>query len=191
MKLIVGLGNPGRQYDNTPHNVGFEAIDLLAQRGQGAWQIERRFEAATCEVTIAGNRLTLMKPLTFMNLSGKSVGAFAQRNGVAPGELLIISDDLHLPLGKIRLRPAGSHGGQKGLLSVIQTLGTMDFPRLRIGVKPAEGTIQNNVTFVLGKIRPADRELYQVAIGDAADAVEVAVKSGLEAAMNRYNAGTS
>lgn len=188
MRLIVGLGNPGPQYVMTPHNVGFEAVDLLASRLGGQWFTERRFEAETCDVMIGGtHRVTLMKPLTYMNLSGRSVGAWAQKNGLEPDQLLVLSDDLHLPLGKIRLRPGGSHGGQKGLLSIIQALGTMDFPRLRIGVKPENVVIRDNASFVLGKVRPADREVFELAKQDAAEAVETAVKQGLLAAMNRFN----
>ena len=138
MKLIVGLGNPGRQFVDTPHNVGFQAVDLLGERARATWSLERRFEAEICEAPFGpgGARVTLMKPLTYMNLSGRSVGGFCQKNGVAADEILVLSDDLHLPLGQLRLRPSGSHGGQKGLLSIIQTLGTLDFPRLKIGVRP-------------------------------------------------------
>ena len=187
MKLIVGLGNPGRQYEMTPHNVGFETVDVLAKRHGGQWSLERRFEAETCDVQIDGKRVTLMKPLTFMNLSGKAVAAYAQKNGVAPDELLVISDDLHLPLGRIRLRAGGSHGGQKGLLSIIQSLGTMDFPRLRIGVVREGLQIRDNAAYVLGKVRPDDRPKFDLAKEDAADAVETVIRDGLVTAMNRFN----
>jgi PTH1 family peptidyl-tRNA hydrolase len=186
MKLIVGLGNPGRQYQRTPHNVGFDVVDLLVQRHGGAWQLERRFEAQTAEVTIAGARTTLMKPLTYMNLSGHSVAGFVSKNGGEPGEILAISDDTNLPLGQIRLRPNGSHGGHKGLLSLINSLGSLDYPRLRIGVKP-DSEIHDRVEFVLGKFPPLQWDEILTTEQEAADAVEMIMEKGFEPAMNKYN----
>lgn len=189
MKLIVGLGNPGRQYSDTPHNIGFHTLDLLADRWNAGWALERRFEAETCEVPAGpgGARLTLMKPQTFMNLSGRSVAPFCQKNGVDPADVLVVSDDLHLALGRLRMRPGGSHGGQKGLMNIIQALGTMDVPRLRLGITPEGVTVRDNSAFVLGKVRPADRELWLLAQQTGADAVEHSAKHGLMAAMNKFN----
>src|SRR5690606_871558 len=99
MKLIVGLGNPGRQYDNTPHNVGFHAVDILAARHGGTWVEERRFEAMTADIRLGAQKVTLMKPLTYMNLSGRSVRAWQSKNGGEPGDFLVLSDDIHLPMG--------------------------------------------------------------------------------------------
>ncbi len=187
MKLIVGLGNPGRQYDQTPHNVGFHAIDRLGERHGAVWVIERRFEAMTADIRLAGEKLTLMKPLTYMNLSGRSVAAWRSKNGGEPDEILVISDDIHLAMGQLRLRPTGSHGGQKGLMSVINSLGTPDVPRLRIGITPGGGSVSDMVSYVLAKVRPADREVFETSWDDAADAVEMVVEKDLQTAMNRFN----
>ncbi len=187
MRLIIGLGNPGRQYDQTPHNVGFHAIDRLGERFRAEWALERRFEAMTADIQIMGQKLTLMKPLTYMNLSGQSVAAWRSKNGGEPEEMLVISDDFHLPMGQLRLRPTGSHGGQKGLMSVINSLGTTDVPRLRIGIAPGGGSVSDMVSYVLARVRPADREVFERSWDDAADAVEMVVEKDLQTAMNRYN----
>jgi PTH1 family peptidyl-tRNA hydrolase len=141
----------------------------------------------TAEINIAGKKLTLMKPLTYMNLSGKAVAAWRAKNGGEPGEMLAISDDIHLDMGQLRLRPGGSHGGQKGLLSLINSLGTLDFPRLRIGIRPTGGSVADMVSYVLARVRPADRAAFEQSWDDAADCIEEIVKVGLEPAMNRYN----
>lgn len=187
MRLIVGLGNPGAQYENTPHNVGFHAIETLGQRHGAQWTIERRFDAMTASIQIAGQKLTLMKPLTYMNLSGRAVAAWRSKNGGEPGEILALSDDVHLPMGQLRLRPDGSHGGQKGLLSLISTLGTLEFPRLRIGVRPSGGAISDMSSYVLGRVRPVDRPAFEQSWDTAADCVEDIIQGNFEHAMNRYN----
>jgi len=191
MKLIVGLGNPGKQYDNTPHNIGFHVLDILAQRTNAQWAVERRFDAMIAEVRIWDRKTTLMKPLTYMNLSGKAVSAWKSKNGGEPHEMLVISDDINLPLGRLRFRANGSHGGQKGLLSVINSLGTLEFPRLRIGVRPAsDHAVADVSSYVLGHVRPADREVFEGSCEDAADAIEMIFKKDLLTAMNHYNRKT-
>jgi PTH1 family peptidyl-tRNA hydrolase len=187
IKLIVGLGNPGQQYENTPHNVGFHAANEIASRWNGSWKEERRFEALTSDILIDGERLTLMKPLTFMNLSGRSVVAWMSKNGGEPGEVLVISDDIHLDMGRLRLRADGSHGGQKGLLSIINSLGTLGFPRLRVGIRPGGGAISDLTSYVLQKVKPAEREGFARGIEDAADCVETIMRQDFSAAMNKYN----
>lgn len=187
MKLIVGLGNPGNQYDQTPHNVGFHAIDNLAGRHGGQWHEERRFEALTTDIRLGGAKVTLMKPMTYMNLSGRAVVKWCAKNGGEPHEILVISDDIHLPMGQLRLRPGGSHGGQKGLLSIINSLGTLEFPRLRIGIRPTGGNVSDMVSYVLAKVRPADREIFQRSWDDAADAIEMIMERDFNAAMNQFN----
>lgn len=187
MKLVVGLGNPGSKYARTPHNVGFEVVDLLAARERASFRIERRFDAETTEITVGGERLTLMKPLTYMNLSGNSVGEFCRRNGTEPGDILVISDDIHLALGQIRIRPNGSHGGHNGLLSIINSLGSLDFPRLRVGVKPEGAVLNDWVEFVLSKLTPREREELERTEQEAADAVMGILERGLERTMNLYN----
>lgn len=187
MKLIVGLGNPGRRFERTPHNVGFDVVDLLAQRHGGQWSLAARFEAAVADVSIFGHRTTLLKPLTYMNLSGRAIQAWRSKNGGEPGEILVICDDVNLLWGQLRLRPSGSHGGHKGLLSVIHALGTLDFPRLRIGVRPPEPVGENLVDYVLRPFAPDVWESIRLAEEQAADAVEVVLERGLAAAMNRFN----
>ncbi len=187
MKLIVGLGNPGRRYERTPHNVGFDVVDLLAKRHGGQWSLAARFEAALAEITILGQRTTLMKPLTYMNLSGRAVQAWRSKNGGEPAEILVICDDVNLPLGQLRLRPSGSHGGHKGLLSIIHALGTLDFPRLRVGVRPQEVVPESLVDYVLCPFAPDAWDVIRLAEERAADAVEVILERGLEATMNLYN----
>jgi len=187
MKLIVGLGNPGRQYERTPHNVGFDVADILAARHGGSWTCERRFEAMTAEIVVSGVRVTLMKPLTYMNLSGRSVAAWMSKNGGEASQILAISDDINLALGRLRIRADGSHGGHKGLLSLIHALGTLGFPRLRIGVKPAGETLDDVVDFVLSRLKPGDWERLVECEEQAADAVEMILAKGLTAAMNYFN----
>lgn len=187
MKLVVGLGNPGRQYENTPHNVGFHAVDTLAERHGGTWTIERRFNAMTAEVRIGGQKVTLMKPLTYMNLSGQAVKAWIGKNGGESHEILALSDDIHLPMGQLRIRLEGSHGGQKGLLSIINSLGTQAYPRLRIGVAPTGRAVADLPSYVLGAVPPADRQAFRESWDDAADAVECAVTEGIQTAMNKFN----
>lgn len=188
MKIIAGLGNPGAQYDDTPHNAGFVVVDLLAKRFGLNWKVESRFNALTTDLNLEGSRVVLMKPLTYMNLSGQAVAAYIRKNGGEPDEVLAISDDIHLPFGTLRLRPNGSHGGQKGLLSIMQSLGTMEFPRLRVGIKPdTEIPTGRLPDYVLGKIKPAHRDAYAASCERAADAVEHVIKHGVVAAMDRYN----
>jgi PTH1 family peptidyl-tRNA hydrolase len=162
-------------------------VDLLLERFRGTWSLERRFEALTGEIRIADQRLTLMKPLTYMNLSGKSVAAYLSKNGGEPEDVLAISDDINLLLGQIRLRSGGSHGGHKGLLSIINSLGSLDYPRIRIGVKPDGARISDWVGFVLSRMTPREREALELAEQNAADAVEMIIGKGFAAAMNHYN----
>jgi PTH1 family peptidyl-tRNA hydrolase len=187
MRLIVGLGNPGRRYERTPHNVGFDVVNILAQRHGAQWSLAARFEAALAEATILGCRTTLMKPLTYMNLSGRAVHAYLAKNEGAPEEILVVCDDVNLPLGQLRLRPSGSHGGHKGLLSIIQSLGSLDFPRLRLGVRPAEVPPDGWIDYVLSRFSPETWQMIERAEQEAADAVEIVLERGLDAAMNRFN----
>src|SRR5277367_1939076 len=133
MKLVVGLGNPGTKYQGTRHNIGFELVDRLA-RGGSSSSFSRKFEGMAAEIEIDYRRVMLLKPETFMNLSGRSVGQAVRFLKLPVADLLVVCDDLSLPLGKLRLRPAGSDGGQKGLRDIAGHLGTDQFPRLRIGI---------------------------------------------------------
>lgn len=185
-KVVVGLGNPGPKYEGTRHNVGFDALDRLAQGSPGA-AVSRKFDGFLAEVEIDYRRVLLLKPQTFMNLSGRSVRQAVQFYKLDPAtDLLVICDDISLPLGKLRIRPKGSDGGQKGLRDIIAQLGTQDFPRLRIGVGdpgPADAA-----DYVLGRWRNTERPAIDDALIEATQAVAVWVTQGLEAAMNRFNA---
>ncbi|CAN5612189.1 aminoacyl-tRNA hydrolase [soil metagenome] len=179
-RLISGLGNPGRQYVGTRHNAGFLVVDELARRAAVEFRSEPKWDA---EVAICGGRI-LMKPQTFMNLSGESLGNYARYHRLEPSEVLVIMDDAALPLGDLRLRKSGSAGGQNGLESVLIHLGTENVPRLRVGIGAASGTLHDHV---LGKFLPEEISVLEVAVDRAADAVEYANAHGMEAAMNIYN----
>jgi peptidyl-tRNA hydrolase, PTH1 family len=183
-RLVVGLGNPGKDYQETRHNIGFRVIDLLAER-HGIDLRKHRHQSVYGEGRIEGAGVLLAKPLTYMNLSGTAVAALARYHGVAPGDVLVICDDVNLPLGRLRLRVKGSAGGHNGLKSIIGSLGTPEFPRLRIGVGAPAG--QPMVDHVLGKFNRREAEIITAALSVAADAVELILREGIEAAMNRYN----
>jgi len=186
MKLIVGLGNPGREYEMTRHNLGFMLIDRLFTLGGG-----RRFRsesnAKVAEVTLAGQRVLLAKPQTYMNLSGDAVRPLLDRYGEGqPTNLLVASDDVALPFGMIRVRARGSAGGQKGLKSIIERVGTQEFARVRLGVKP-DHPLDDLSKFVLSPIRNRDREQLDETLERAVDAVTVILAEGVGRAMARFN----
>ncbi|MCO6043922.1 aminoacyl-tRNA hydrolase [Aeoliella sp. ICT_H6.2] len=185
MKMIVGLGNPGKKYDNTRHNVGFELIGELAKR----WQADRfrdKHQSQLAEIALAGEKVLLVAPQTFMNLSGVSVRLAADFYKLPPSDLLVVCDDFNLPLGTLRMRTKGSAGGQNGLDNIIQQLGTQDFARLRIGIGPVPER-WSTVDFVLGKFARDEQELADQTIRRTADAVECWVRQGPTAAMNQFN----
>lgn len=196
MKLIVGLGNPGREYLGTRHNVGFEVVETLATRlgwvvaGEFDRLARNKFDALTFEGVIdttgGAQKLLLMKPMTFMNLSGRSVHGAASFFKVDPREILVIVDDLSLPAGKIRLRAGGSDGGHNGLQSVRQALGTDKYPRLRIGIDPAPPEMAGR-DYVLGKFAPDQRSAVEDVLPRAADCCLTWADEGAETAMNRFN----
>lgn len=185
MKLIVGLGNPGRQYEGTRHNVGFEAVDLMARRHGLTWAAAPRgIDALTCKWNLGG--AIVAKPLTFMNLSGSAVVGLLQFYKIEVADLLVIVDEVQLEAGRIRLRPSGSAGGHNGLKSIIQSLGTEEFPRLRIGV--GRGDAERDLAdHVLSRVEPAEQPVVAEAIGRAADAAERFVEDDILSAMNRFN----
>lgn len=184
-KLIVGLGNPGPRYRDTRHNVGYAVVSRLAERHG----IKARTQGAALVGvgTIADEPVVLAQPTTFMNESGRAVAQLHRRYpGVALDDLLVVLDDMDLPLGTIRLRPKGGAGGHRGLASVIAALGTEAFPRLRIGVgRPPPGI--DPIDYVLDRFRPEEREAVEAAIERAADAVEYWIQFGIHEAMNRFN----
>lgn len=185
MKFIVGLGNPGDRYERTRHNVGYDVIDELVRRHLlGPSRL--KFEAETWELEFAGKKLWLLKPLTYMNNSGRSVRQCLEFFQRPASDLLVISDDLNLPLGQLRLRASGSDGGHKGLRDIIQQLGTDTFARLRLGIGRPPGQM-DSADFVLSRFAKSEQPDVNHAIVCAADGVELWVRSGIVEAMNRVN----
>lgn len=184
MKLIVGLGNPGKEYQGTRHNVGFETIEILARRHQIS-MARRDFKAVLGEGIISDQRVLLVRPMTYMNASGEAVAALCRFYKLEPTDVIVILDEVALAVGRIRLRFKGSAGGHNGMASVIQFLHTQEVPRIRIGVgAPRPGEM---VDHVLSRFRAEEREDIEIGCERAADAVEVALRDGFDLAMNRYN----
>ncbi|MGB9791469.1 MAG: aminoacyl-tRNA hydrolase [Thermacetogeniaceae bacterium] len=185
LRLVCGLGNPGEDYADTRHNAGYMVVERLRSAHGGSW---RRFDslAQVCSVEIGGTPVLLVQPLTYINSSGRAVQPLVRRWGVSPGSLLVVSDDLDLPFGAIRLRPAGSSGGHRGIQSVIDCLGTQEFPRLRIGIgRPPEGV--DAAEYVLSPFSPEERGRLEEILELAAEAAACWAVEGVEAAMSRYN----
>ena len=180
-RLLVGLGNPGREYAETRHNVGFMIADRLAAKSRSEFRTEKNWKAAMAK----SGDLLLCKPLTFMNLSGKSVRAVSDFYKIAPAEVLVVLDDTALPLGRLRIRPEGSAGGHNGLQSVIEHLGTNAVPRLRIGIGAAEPG--EAVGHVLGRFTLEERPGLEQSLDRAEAAVACVLERGLQAAMNSFN----
>jgi len=186
MKLVVGLGNIGKLYINTRHNIGFEVADELARLHNARFRAGK-FKGEETSINIGDQRVLLLKPSTLMNLSGDAVIAAARFYKIPPAQILLICDDVNLPPGRIRLRPGGSDGGHNGLWHVINRMGTQEIPRLRIGVgeKPPQ---MEMVDYVLGHFLGSERATMNAARGYAAQAAETWVTEGMTAAMNRWNA---
>ena len=184
--LIAGLGNPGAKYENTRHNAGFMAADALAEHCHaGAWRL--KFQAQTAQVVLGGQGVLLLKPLTYMNLSGEAVGQAARFYKLPADHVLVISDDTDLPLGKLRIRKSGSSGGHNGLKSIITHLGTDQFPRLKIGVGGKPHPDYDMADWVLGQLQGQDKKAMEDAVARAVQAAECLVQDGPEKAMNRFN----
>jgi PTH1 family peptidyl-tRNA hydrolase len=184
MKLIVGLGNPGSRYAGTRHNVGYATVDLLAESSH-ATRFQHRFQAQIAELRQGAEKVLLGKPETFMNLSGRCVREVMDFYQIPREELLIVCDDINLPLGKLRFRARGTHGGHNGLRDIQTHLGTTEYSRLRIGVgSPGEG---DRVDHVLGRFRPTELAVIIDAVQLAAQAVVVWLERGTEVCMNQYN----
>jgi len=175
IKLIVGLGNPGKKYENTRHNAGWMVLDRLASKLGFSFSKER-FKGKVAEVSFEGEKFFFLKPLTFMNLSGESVGEFARFYKLRPQEILVIYDDLDLPLGKLRLRLKGSSGGHRGVLSIERHLGSREFPRLRIGIgRPP--TKEEVVDYVLSPFKKDELPTLERALERAVDCLEEILKA--------------
>ena len=184
--LIVGLGNPGEKYENTRHNVGFQVVDELAER-QNAPVQKLKFKALTNLLTISGEKVLVMKPVTYMNLSGEAVRPAADFYKIPPERILVISDDTALDPGKLRIRQKGSAGGHNGLKNIIQHLGTDQFPRVRVGVGQKPHPDYDMADWVLSKFTPEEQKLLNEAYERAPGAVELMVSGRMDEAMNRYN----
>lgn len=184
--LLVGLGNPGDKYDNTRHNVGFAAIDQLAEELRVPVQ-KLKYRALTQTVELGGAKVLLMKPITYMNLSGEAVGEAARFFKIPADHVLVLSDDVSLPVGKLRIRKGGSAGGHNGLKSIIQHLGADQFPRVKIGVGEKPHPDYDMADWVLGKFTGEDLKTISQAIQRAGKAAECYIHDGPDQAMNRFN----
>ena len=184
--LVVGLGNPGPKYEWTRHNMGFLVIDELAEREKIPVQ-KLKYRALTNTAVIGGRSVLLMKPTTYMNLSGESVGEAARFYKIPPERVLVISDDVALPQGKLRIRRSGSAGGHNGLKNIISHLGSDQFPRIKVGVGGKPHPDHNMADWVLGKFTGQDRKVMEEAITRAADAVTLYLSQGPDQAMARFN----
>ncbi len=189
MKLVVGLGNPGSEYRDTRHNVGFLVADELARRWRvpDAWR--EKFEALHIKTMLGDDAVVVAKPLTFMNLSGQAVAGLAAFYKIDPADVLVVTDDVALPLGRLRARPEGGAGGHNGLKSIIQHLGTQAFPRVRVGV--GRGDDRRDLSdHVLGRFDAGERDIVSAAVLRAADATERFLSDGIERVMSAFNAAT-
>ena len=180
--MVVGLGNPGAEYDRTRHNVGFEVLDRIAERHRiklSTFRHKARY--ATWEH--AGKAVLVVKPMAFMNRSGEPVAAIVRRYGLRPGSVLVVADDLDLPVGQVRMKPKGGSGGHKGHSSIAQALGTEEYPRIKIGIDKAGGAVDH----VLSRFTPTERGQIDAAVEKAWKTCELFVEEGLDAAMNACN----
>lgn len=185
MKIIVGLGNPGKRYHGTRHNVGFAVVDAFAE-APNTTGFTSRFDSQLAERYENSDKVLLVKPETFMNLSGRAVRQVLDFYQVEPTDLLVVCDDINLPLGKLRFRARGTHGGHNGLRDIQNHLGTTEYSRLRIGVDspPEEGAIDH----VLGRFRPAEKPVIEDAIAQAVQGAALWLREGIQQCMNEYNA---
>ena len=183
--LIVGLGNPGREHANTRHNLGFMLVDLLAERSRS--QVKREeCRSLVGRAEIEDQKVELVKPQTYMNLSGEALSCLIKKDDRSVERLVVISDDLALPFGTIRIRPKGTHGGHNGLRSIIDCLGTQDFTRLRIGILP-EHPVANTKNFVLENFSRTESDTVGKILDESADAIASIITEGTEKAMARFN----
>nr|WP_202804244.1 aminoacyl-tRNA hydrolase [Pleurocapsa sp. PCC 7319] len=186
-ELIVGLGNPEPKYDKTRHNIGFEAVDELASIWQIPLKENKRFQGLFAEgIAPAGRKIRLLKPLTYMNRSGQAVRAVTDWYKLNPQSVLIIYDDMDLPVGRLRMRLSGSAGGHNGMKSIISHLGSQDFSRLRIGIGKSDARKQS-ISHVLGKFAPGETKIIEEILYISIKAIELSLKEGVEKSMSRYN----
>lgn len=186
-QLIVGLGNPGGKYENTRHNVGFLAVDRLSKVWQISLSETKKFHGFFGEGMSPAGKIRLLKPTTYMNLSGQSIRAAIDWYKIPPESVMVIYDDMDLPVGRLRLRLSGSAGGQNGMKSAIAHLGTQNFPRLRIGIGSAKANEKDAVSHVLGTFAPDEKSAIDEVLDLTVNAVELSLKQGVEKAMSLYN----
>ena len=184
MKIVVGLGNPGAEYANTPHSVGFETVDAIASAAGVAWVEKRQSKCLWARVSIAGTSCVLVKPQTYMNLSGESVAPIVRYQNATAADLVVVQDDIDLALGRLRIRKGGSCGGHNGIRNVIERLGTSDFARLKLGVGKDRSDV---IAHVLGKFDPVSRKIMDREVAEAVKAVVAIVRDGPDRAMNLFN----
>jgi len=187
LKLIVGLGNPGQEYRETRHNVGFMVVDALVDRWRVADQWREKFEALQIKTVRGDEPVIIAKPLTFMNLSGQAVQALAGFYKIEPADIFVVTDDVALPLGRLRARSEGGAGGHNGLKSMIQSLATQAFPRMRVGVGRGDDR-RDLADHVLGRFEADERDTVSAAVLRAADATEMFLSEGIGRVMNAFNA---
>ena len=187
MKVIAGLGNPGAQYANTPHSIGFEVVDAIAREIGAEWKASASFKGELATGMFAGQKVLLLKPMTYMNLSGDSVAPVVRYHNATPADLLVISDDIDLPVGRIRIRVGGSAGGHNGLKSIIERVGTQAFTRLRVGVGRDAHDRSEVIGHVLGKFDPATRAVMDQVVPAAVKAAAAILSTTPQAAMNAWN----
>lgn len=186
MNVIVGLGNPGRRYRMTRHNIGFMVVDELAARSKVTMRRGVRICAESARAVVAGETVRLVKPLTYMNRSGQAVASWMRKEGAKPGKLIVIFDDAALARGQLRIRARGSDGGHNGVRSVVETIGSGDFVRIRVGIGPKPDKVPL-ADYVLGPFSVEERETLDETVRRAADAVERVCTEGVDAAMNHIN----
>lgn len=186
MKVVVGLGNPGTQYEKTRHNVGFCVMDLLGTELGGDWKLSKDFKAVFTKTKFKDEDVVLVKPITYMNLSGEAVGAVVRWFKVDLKNLIVVHDDVSLPLGKLRVQKGGGAGGQHGIESIIQLLGQNNFDRIKVGVGPDPGG-ELRAHFVLSSVKPEDAKLWDDSLDLAKKAVRTWLKEGADVTANRYN----
>lgn len=186
LRLLLGLGNPGPRYEGTRHNVGFEALDRILAVTEGRWTGSTS-DAVEAETVLQGRPITLMKPLTYMNRSGGPAARWVRERGASPSEVLVYLDDVDLPLGTIRLRPKGGSGGHRGLASLLEELGAVEVPRLRIGIG-TDDPPEDLAAFVLAPFDERERPLVEATLDRVAEATSMVMTQGISKAMSRYNA---
>lgn len=184
MKVVVGLGNPGAQYANTPHSVGFETVDAIAAEIGASWETKKAFNCQMARGSFGGVPVLLVKPQTYMNLSGDSVAPVVKYHNATAADLVVVQDDIDLPAGRLRIRTAGSCGGHNGIRNIIERLGTPAFTRLKLGVGKDRANV---IGHVLGKFDPETRKTMDLVVAESVKAVALILKEGVARAMNAYN----